>query len=1043
MTKNLTRQSHIHRKPARRTPLALAMVLASTAGMAQSNITGSIFGQVAGPADDTSVVIQNTDTGLTRTTAVDKSGRYRFSSLPVGRYKVTLQGANGAPIGTRDNVELNIAGGTEVSFDASAAAHAQNLGTVVVTANALPAIDVSTIDTRTALTSEQLAKLPMGERGVAAAAMLAPGVVANASYGVPSFGGAASSENAYFINGYAVTNPLTSIGFSTLPFDAIDQEQVLTGGYGAEFGRSTGGVINIITKRGGNQWKGGVYTVWEPQALRANPRNNYYPNTGAYPANDPDPSRRTDGTLYQYRNKNQYWKSTYGAYASGPLIKDRLFFYLDAEMNRREGTSVASYANSSAATARFGWNDYSYEMPRWTGKLDWNITDNHLLELTGVSDKTQYWSDRSTFDYGSLSHGDSQTGGVYTKNGGELYVGKYTGYLTDNLTVSALYGTQKIKHVETPGGYDPNCPYISASTQSQVPGLVYNSCQTAISSTTLIPGANDSTNGWRLDIEYQLGDHDLRVGYDAQTAKSFTGSSYVGDYAWVYGRQTNPNTPINSSLGVIGSPASAGGYGTQGYYVYKAYSTRSAAVKTEQEAQYIEDRWQINDRWLLSIGLRNEQFSNFNKNGEAYIRQRHQLAPRLGAAWDVYGDARLKVFANAGRYHLAIPNNAATRSISGSLITSQYFTYTGVDPVTGVPTGLNPIAVNPNSAYLCPNGGVSSNLECGQAPDPRTVAAKNIRSHYQDEYILGMQQRLSDRYNWGAKLTYRKLQSAIDDTCAQVLGGSCIAFNPGQGNTFVFLEPDGSYRTEYFSKEQLGMPDLKRKYYALDLYLERPFADKWYGKVEYTFSRNYGNTEGQLASDLDTGSGGQEDVGRTQDWDLPQLMVGANGPLPNHRAHQIKAFGYYQLTPEWRFGTTLIAASGRPKNCTSYYPTADAGLYNGSYYYFCGLAGSGTAVGSSNYVAPSADYRFSPRGSQGTTPWTYQLNLNAAYTPDWGGLDHKLTLQVDVINVLNRQTPTMYNWRYASNRTTVNPLYGRELNYTDPRYVRLTARYDF
>jgi len=69
------------------------------------------------------------------------------------------------------------------------------------------------------------------------------------------------------------------------------------------------------------------------------------------------------------------------------------------------------------------------------------------------------------------------------------------------------------------------------------------------------------------------------------------------------------------------------------------------------------------------------------------------------------------------------------------------------------------------------------------------------------------------------------------------------------------------------------------------------------------------------------------------------------------------------------------------------------------------------------------------------------VNLNAAYTPSW--LDKNLTFQVDVLNVLNKQTPTSYNPRYAQSRSTVNPLYDRELNFTDPRTVRFTARYDF
>ena len=1004
--------------------LAVALALASTGALAQSNITGSIFGQVA-PQSGTSVEIKNVDTGLTRSTSIDAQGRYRFSSLPTGRYTVTLKN-NDAAVSTRDNVELSIAGGTEVSFGASAAtataSDAKNLDGVSVVASALPAIDVSSIDTRTVLTSEQLAKLPIG-RDIAAAALLAPSVVANSSYGVPSFGGAASSENAYFINGYAVTNPLTSIGFTQLPFDAIDQQQVLTGGYGAEFGRSTGGVINIVTKRGSNQTKGGVYTIWEPEALRASPRNNYFPNTGAAT------NAATDGTLYQYRNRNQYWKSTVGAYLSGALIKDRLFYYIDAEVNRQEGAEVRSFSNSAASASKIGYSDFTSKIPRWTAKVDWNITDNHILEFTGVSDKTETTSKRYAYDYKTLSHGNTQTGGVYNKDGGDLYIAKYTGYITEDLTVSALYGTQTVKHVQTNYGFDPACPFISVGSNAQAPGVTYNSCQTAVTSTLPLDGANDKTKGWRLDIEYRLGDHDIRFGYDAQNAKSFTGKEYAGGYAWVYGKQTDPNAAIDKGLGVIGSPAAAGGLGTKGYYVYKAYNTQRAGVETDQAAQFIEDRWQVSDRWLLSLGLRNEQFTNYNKNGDAYIRQRHQLAPRLGASWDVFGDSTLKVFANAGRYHLAVPNNAAVRSVSGSLISNQYFTYTGVDANSGVPLGLTPIAVDPTSPFICANtGGVSSNKECGQAPDPRTVAAKGLRSHFQDEYILGMEQQISPTFNWGAKLTYRKLMSAIDDTCIQSLGNKCLTFNPGRGNTFMVPQADGSLKEVYLSQKDLNLPDLKRKYYAVDLFVEHPFADSWYGKVEYTFSRNYGNTEGQLASDLDTGAGGQTDVSRTQDWDLPQLMVGSNGVLPNHRAHQVKAFGYYQLNTEWRFGATLIAASGRPKNCTSFYPTADAGLYNSSTYWFCGLPGQ-------------PGYAISPRGSHGTTPWTYQLNLNAAYTPGW--MDNKLTLQLDVINALNRQTPQMYNYRYALNRTTVNPLYGRELNYTDPRYFRVTARYDF
>lgn len=1000
--------------------VALGVSLAGTA-LAQSNITGSIFGQVGAKQGDT-VLIQNTDTGFTRSTTVDASGRYRFSSLPVGNYKVTLQN-HGATVNSRDNIAVVISGGSEVSF--ASPEQTTELGAVSVTASALPVIDVSSVDTRTVLTAEQLQKLPLS-RDVLAAALLAPGVIQGSSYNAPSFGGSAASENAYYINGYAVTNPLTSIGLSTLPFDAIDQEQVLTGGYGAEFGRSTGGVINIVTKRGSNEWKAGVYSIWEPQALRSDPRNIYFANTGFY---GPGSRTPTDGTLYLNRNRAQYWTSTVGAYVGGPLIQDKLFFYANAEVSRQEGNSVRYYTNSSAANLNQAWNDYSYKKPRWTAKVDWNINDSNILELTGISDKTLYDAKYSPYSYTDDTHTDTQTGGVYTKDGGELYIGKYTSYLTDDLTLSALYGTQKIDHISTPWGYDPACPYISVNSQTAAPGQTYNTCQKS-TALILVPGAQDKTRGGRLDIEYRIGDHDIRVGFDKQIADSLTGKSYPGGYGWIYGWQANPAGAIDTGNGV-GSPASAGGLGTQGYYVYRYYSTQLAKVKTEQEAQYVEDRWQVNNSLLLSLGLRNEQFTNYNSSNQPFARQRHQLAPRLGVSWDVFGDSSLKVFANAGRYHLAMPNNVAVRGASGSLITSEYFTYTGVDPRTGAPTGLSPIAVDRSKGYTCGNTNlVSTNLECGEAPDPRTVAAKGMKSHFQDEYILGAEYQVSPTYVAGAKVTVRKLRSAIDDTCTQTLGGRCFLFNPGQANTFLLEQADGSFIEAHYTNAQLGFPKLKRKYAALDLFVEHPFADKWYGKIGYTLSHNYGNTEGQLLSDLDTGAGGQADVSVTQDWDKPQLMVGSNGSLPNDRRHQIRAFGYYQFSKEWRVGSTVQVASGRPKSCLSFWPdTTTKGIYNSSSYHYCGLNITGSQV------------VFAPRGTSGTTPWTYRLDLNAAYTPGWA--DNKLTMQVDVLNVLNRQTPQYYNMRYGSNRTTVNPLYGRVLDYTNPRTVRFTVRYDF
>ena len=204
----------------------------------------------------------------------DAAGRYNAASLPAGHYKVT------SGTDARD-VTVLVASGVQVDFGSTT-----NLGAVVVQGSLIPAIDVSQTDSRTVFTAEQLQEIAVA-RDVNAVALLAPGVINSTAYNsrssnVGSFGGAAASENAYYINGFPVTNPLTNIGSTTLSFDSIAQQQVLLGGYGAEFGRSTGGVISLITKRGTNEWKGGVYAMYTPGSLRSDYKDIYYPDTGIW-----------------------------------------------------------------------------------------------------------------------------------------------------------------------------------------------------------------------------------------------------------------------------------------------------------------------------------------------------------------------------------------------------------------------------------------------------------------------------------------------------------------------------------------------------------------------------------------------------------------------------------------------------------------------------------------------------------------------------------------------------------------------------------------
>jgi hypothetical protein len=1016
--------------------------------MAQST-TGSLFGSV--PAG--TVITITSSTGITRTVTAGSDGRYSIGNLPAGDYKIEAKG-----IGTRE-ATVTIGGGTDVSF-------INTLETVTVTSTKISAIDVSQTDTRTVFTADVLSKIAVGQ-SINQVAILAPGVVNSSSYNVPSatssnnnplgrsamanigsFGGSAASENAFYINGFPVTNPLTNMGATSLAFNSIGQVQVLTGGYGAEYGRSTGGVLNVITKRGTNDWKGGAYVIWSPQGLRENPRDLYYPNTGNWNSTNHyntsagnNQNNWTDGTMYQSRAGNTLDSFTYGGYIGGPIIRDRLFVFAnieetDNQVNGVRQTRIASLTSSNAAQ---GWSQSSNTYPRGTLKLDWNITDNHLLELTSIMDNAKESYAYYGFDYNTQTHNSTKYNGDHVlADTSHLNILKYTGNFTDNLSLSVLVGKQKINHNPDPlPGYDATKNYVTISPTT-VPAA-YAGIANPQPYTTVTDPSKDTTKGYRLDLTYVLGKHELRLGYDRFQADSAIGSRNSGPSAfrWIYNQLSVPTEAIDASHG-IGSPASMGANGTNGYYVDQYFLSSGGSVSTVQKAVYIEDRWQVTDRVLLSLGYRSDNFTNFNGDHKAYVDQKNNKAPRIGAVWDVNGNSSLKVFGNIGRYFLALPNNVAIRGANASLNSDKYYTYDSI-AADGTPVGLHQVVPAAGAAGTCAAGtagagSTSSNLECGNAPDPATVAIKNLKPHYQDEFIVGMEQSLTKQWSWGSKLTYRDLKSAIDDTCPS----ECRIFNPGQEATFLIPNGTGGYTEQYYSAADLGFPKLKRKLISLDLFAEYQDS-RLYGKVEYTLSHNFGNAEGQLNSSVDTGTGGQQDVSVTSDWDLPEIMEGSNGPLPNNRTHQIKMFGSYKVTDEWRVGGSAVIQSGRPRNCSSYYPYAKPGLYNSPiYYHYCGVPGAQTAA--TTPVAPNAGYTFSPRGSMGTTPWTKTFNVSVAYAPVWA---KGLTMSADVLNVFNTQTPTAYYEASTNSRSTINPRWGQTLYYTDPRSVRLTGRYDF
>ena len=313
---------------------------------AQTSAAGSIFGQVDAAAGAT-VVIENLDTAARRTLTPGADGKFAATAMPVGRYKVTLQ-RNGAVVSTRDEVQVTIGAGTEVSFAAAALQTVQVVGR-------RQSIDVSSVGSTTTFTASDLAKLPVASN-VGAVIQLAPNTTRGDSRyggaGAPSFGGAGASENAYYINGFPVTTLLTQVGFSQLPFNSIAQANILTGGYGAEFGRSTGGVVNIVTKSGTNDWNIGAAMSFQPNFLRSKEKNQNFEANGL----------STDGKLLFYNEANSQSTTSYSIYAGGPLIKDKLFIFFSGENTEFDRSAIRN-SNTGAGAGSSSVGGWQYHCP--------------------------------------------------------------------------------------------------------------------------------------------------------------------------------------------------------------------------------------------------------------------------------------------------------------------------------------------------------------------------------------------------------------------------------------------------------------------------------------------------------------------------------------------------------------------------------------------------------------------------------------------------------------------------------------------------------
>lgn len=965
--------------------LAVSTILGMSGTAFAAGSTGTVIGAISGvPANGYTVTIKNPEIGFSREVMVDASGSFRFPQLAIGEYEIVIT-KNGTLAG-QQKVRVTVGGTANARFDLGAPSGVER---IEVTGARVSAVDLTSADSGLTIGEVEFDRMPVG-RDITSIALLAPGTVkGEGQFGdLASFSGSSVAENVCYINGMNVTDPDKGLGCGTVPFEFYKEFQVKTGGYSAQYGRATGGVINAVTKSGTNEFEFGATAYYTPDYL-----------------GDGVESRSTQGRVFRDTTPNYAKEMNATLSAGGPIIKDKLFFfamYNPRKVETGDTTHSSTSALRNASPTR--WRDTESDDAFWGVKLDWEITDAHRLSYLGFSDDKV--RERRTVNYDSVTKKKNPTNAtVYPidlKDGGTTSTLTYSGTFTDTFNMSAMIGRFGVQASTVPQALD--CPSITDSRQ--------NPTARGCGSGSGLDENEIDRDAVRVDFEWAFSEgHLLRFGYDKEEISAKHITSPAGGASFTY------NTIANGAL--IQGTDYTNRTGAAHDYVSRRVFAGGGEFTTDNYAYYIEDQWTINDNWFLTAGVRSDVAENKGKTGVTFVKLDDQIAPRLGLTYDPNGDGTSKVFANYGKYFFPIPVNTNYRTASGIRDVTEYFRFTGIDSATGAPTGLTLLDTHINSS--------------GSIPDPSLSAAPEYSAQSVTEYILGYQRELNEEYSATVRATYRTTDNMGDDYCDREIdpsgdGNICTLFNPGKGHTFA-QDVDGDGKADpgsikYYSAEQIGVPEGKRDYAAVQFELvHRAEALNW--TAQYVWSHSYGNNEGGVNSD-----NYQQDTGVSSFLDFKASALGANGNLPNDRRHVFKFYGSYALTDAWSVGWNSSLADGRPQSMRGLSFPDNLGIpqpgYGDTYYV---------------YNAATKTYVFNPRGSMGRMPWVFNLDASVSYAFNFDQVQGRVSL--DLFNVLDTQQVLAVNELGETASGTANQFYGMPTSYQKPRQLRLGVSVDF
>jgi outer membrane receptor for ferrienterochelin and colicin len=586
--------------------LLLAIGFSGTAlaqGVQTAELTGTVKSSDGQALPGVTVSLRSPSLQGVRTTTTDANGAYLVKGLAPGAYTITFE----SPGMTTVNRTATVGVGAAATVDASLSI-AKVEESVTVTAEIAPVLT----------TSQGVQEFPQKvidtlatNRGLDDIADLAPGTTFNGVNGQITINGAVAFDNVFLIDGVDVAdnvfgNPENSLFIA----DAVEETQVLTSGISAEYGRFSGGVINAVTKRGGNIFSGTFRTNL------SNPK---------WTANTP---LETKNGIKHKDALQKSFEATFG----GPIVKDRLWFFV---AGLKSNTDTPTTLNETGIAY-----DNTVDDKRIEGKLTGTITPNHTLQVA--------YTHRSLGTVQTALNNALETQTiVHPQFPGSVLVASYNGVLSSNFFAEAQF-SQKQSHTTNFGGTDTLLQHSPFVTQGvTVPGgLNYHAPYF---------DATDPENRDNRQITAALsyflssagfGKHDLKAGFenfrDTHTggnSQSPTSFVFFADYL------TNPDgTPVLDANNNV-TPTWVPGISNYANWL----AQRGGRIDISTNSLYLNDKWNLNNHWTFNVGGRYEKARSEATGGLVGV-DTHSFVPRLAASFDPKGDGRFKLDATYAHY---------------------------------------------------------------------------------------------------------------------------------------------------------------------------------------------------------------------------------------------------------------------------------------------------------------------------------------------------------------------------------------------------------